>query len=172
MVKPGILRANTRGFTLTEVMVTLVIFSIVLAISFPMLAESNRTQRLSSAANRVEAALVRARAVAVTERNAVRVSFNAATNTLQLEQDTDNDGAFDQFMRTVTIDGDITFDNISFNGGNVVIFDQRGAPDNPGTVVLGNGGDSGRRVLVSAGSGAVSVDAVPTVHADASTTTP
>ena len=32
------LRQNARGFTLTEVMVTLLIFSLVLSVSFPMLA--------------------------------------------------------------------------------------------------------------------------------------
>lgn len=152
---------DVRGFTLTEIMVALVIFGIVTAISFPMLAESNRNQRLSTAAGRVEASLMRARSAAVTTQQPVRVSFNDATNSLQLDQDTDNDGDFDRLLRTVNIDGDIDFESISFNGGNTVIFDQRGAPDNPGTILLGNGGDTSQRVLVAAGSGAVSVSAVP-----------
>jgi type IV fimbrial biogenesis protein FimT len=154
------LRQDIRGFTLTEVMVTLVIFGIVMAISFPMLQESNRNHRLASAAARVEASMMRARSLAVTERTPVRVSFNPATNTLQLDQDTDNDGAFDNLMRTIVIDADIRFASINFNGGTTVIFDQRGAPDNPGTLVLDNGSDRGQQVLVSAGSGAVSVSTV------------
>lgn len=155
------LRGDIRGFTLTELMITLVIFSIVLAISFPMLAEANRTQRLSAAAGRVETAIMRARALAVTEQTPVRISFSAATNSLQLDQDTDRDGTFDKLLRIVNIDQDVAFTDIAFNGGATVVFDQRGAPDNPGTILLGNGGDSVQRLLVSAGSGAVSVAAVP-----------
>ena len=158
------LRQDARGFTLTEIMVTLVIFSIVMAVSFPMLAESNRNHQLLSAASRIEAALMRARSTAVTQQTPVRVSFNGDTNTLQLAQDTNRDGNFDSFLRTVTIDGNILFANITFDGGNTVTFDQRGAPDNPGTILLGNGGDAGQRVLVAAGSGAVSVSAIPMSH--------
>lgn len=154
------LRNNPRGFTLTEVMVTLVIFGIVMAVSFPMLAESNRNQQLAGAAARIEAALMRARSTAVTQQTPVRVSFNAGTNSLQIDQDTDNDGTFDVLLRTVAIDGNINFDQVSFNNGNSVTFDQRGAPDNPGTILLGNGGPSNQRVLVSAGSGSVSVSAI------------
>jgi prepilin-type N-terminal cleavage/methylation domain-containing protein len=158
------LRQNARGFTLTEIMVTLVIFSIVMAVSFPMLAESNRNHQLLSAAARIEAALMRARSTAVTQQTPVRVSFNPDTNTLVLAQDTNRDGNFDTQMRTINIDGNIAFANITLDGGNAVTFDQRGAPDNPGTIVLGNGGDAGQRVLISAGSGAVSVSAVPMAH--------
>jgi len=155
------LRHDTRGFTLTEIMVTLVVFSIVMAISFPMLAEANRNHQLLSAASRIESALMRARSTAVTQQTPVRVSFNGATNTLLLAQDTNRDGNFDTQMRTIIINGNILFANITFAGGNSVVFDQRGAPDNPGTVLLGNGGDNGQRILVAAGSGAVSVSAVP-----------
>lgn len=159
------LRRDSRGFTLTEIMVALVIFSIIMAVSFPMLAESNRNHRLLSAASRIEAVLMRARSTAVTQQTPVRVSFNGATNTLLLTQDTNRDGNFDTQMRTVNIDGNILFANITFDGGNTVVFDQRGAPDNPGTVLLGNGGEVGQRVLVAAGSGAVSVSAVP-IHGE------
>ncbi len=153
-------RSDARGFTLAELMVALVVISIVMAISFPMLAKVNRTQRLAGAAARVEAALMRARSTAVTKRTPVRVSFIAANSTLQLEQDTDNDGDFDVLMRTVEIDDDIGFANISFDDGTTVTFDQRGAPDNPGMVVLSNGGESVQRILIASGSGAVSVSSI------------
>jgi len=152
-------RSDARGFTLAELMVALVVISIVMAISFPMLAKVNRTQRLAGAAARIEAALMRARSTAVTRQTAVRVSFIAGNNTLQLEQDTDNDGDFDLMMRTVEIDDDIGFATISFDGA-AVTFDQRGAPDNPGMIILANGGESSQRILVASGSGAVSVSSI------------
>ena len=103
------LRQDARGFTLTEIMVTLVIFSIVVAISFPMLVEANRTHQLLSAASRIESALMRARSTAVTQQTPVRVSFNGATNTLLLAQDTNRDGNLDTQMRTIIINGNYTF---------------------------------------------------------------
>ena len=149
--------ADRRGFTLTEIMVTIVIFGLVAAVAYPNLAETNRNHRLMSAASQLEAALARARTLAVTTQDPVRVTLIAANNQLVISQDTTGDGNFDRQMRTVTIDGDINFTNITFGGGNTVIFDSRGAPDNPGTLVISNGGETGQRILVSAGSGAVSV---------------
>jgi type IV fimbrial biogenesis protein FimT len=152
--------ADRRGFTLTEIMVTIVIFGIVAAVAYPNLAETNRNHRLMSAASQVEATLARARTLAVSTQDPVRVTLIAANNQLVVSQDTTGDGNFDRQMRTVTIDGDINFTNITFGGGNTVVFNSRGAPDNPGTLVLSNGGETGQRILVSAGSGAVSVRSV------------
>lgn len=160
------MRLSNRGFTLTEAMVALVIFGIIMAVSYPNLARSNRNHRLVSAASQVESALTRARSAAVTTQNPVRVTLDPATNQLFIEQDTTGDGDFDTMRRVIDIDGDIAFTNVTFGGGASVIFNSRGAPDNPGIVILSNGGDSGQRVLVSAGSGAVSVKSVP-LHADA-----
>jgi len=153
--------SSNRGFTLTEAAVAMVIFGIVMAIAYPNLAQSNRNHRLLSAASEVEATLSRARSAAVTTQDPVRVTLDPTTNQLLLDQDTTGDGNFDRMVRIVDIDDDIDFTNVAFAGGNTVVFDQRGAPDNPGIVVLSNGGDSGQRVLVSAGSGAVSVRSVP-----------
>ena len=153
-------RQNARGFTLAEIMVTLVIFSIVMAVCFPMLAKSNRNHRLLGAASKIEAALTNARSTALTQQTPVRVSFSAETNTLLVTQDTNRDGRFDTLMRAINIDSVVLFTIITFDGGSTVTFDQLGVPDNPGTVLLGNGGDIGQQVLVAAGSGEVSVTAV------------
>jgi Tfp pilus assembly protein FimT len=142
-------------------MVGLVIVGIIMAAALPNLARSNRNHRLVSAASEIEGALTRARSAAVTTRDPVRVTVNAALNQVVLEQDTTDDGNFDRNMWTVNVDDDINIANVTFNGGNTVIFDARGAPDNPGLLLLANGGDSGQRILVSAGSGAVSVRSVP-----------
>jgi prepilin-type N-terminal cleavage/methylation domain-containing protein len=152
---------SNRGFTLTEAMVGLVIFGIIMAASYPNLARSNRNHRLMSAASEIEATLTRARSSAVTTQNPVRVTLNAAQNQLVVERDTTGDGNFDTQVRSVDIDGDIAFTNVAFGNGAAVTFNGRGAPDNPGIVVLSNGGESGQRILVSAGSGAVSVKSVP-----------
>ena len=153
--------SSNRGFTLTEAMVGLVIFEIIMAVSYPNLARSNRNHRLMSAASEVESTLTRARSSAVTTQNPVRVTLNTAQNQLIVERDTTGDGNFDTQLRLIDIDDDIDFTNVAFGGGNSVVFNGRGAPDNPGIVVLSNGNATGQRVLVSAGSGAVSVKSVP-----------
>lgn len=153
--------SSNRGFTLTEAMVGLVIFGIIMAVSYPNLARSNRNHRLMSAASQIESTLTRARSNAVTSQDPVRVTLDAVQNQLIIEQDTTGDGNFDIQRRVIDIDDDIDFTNITFGGGNAVVFNGRGAPDNPGIVILSNGNDTGQRVLVSAGSGAVSVKAVP-----------
>jgi len=153
--------SSNRGFTLTEAMIGLVIFGIIMAASYPNLARSNRNHRLMSAASEIEATLTRARSNAVTTQDPVRVTLDPDRNMLLLERDSTGDGNFDTMMRTVQIDDDIAFTNITFGGGAAVTFNGRGAPDNPGIVLLSNGGTSGQRILVSAGSGAVSVKSVP-----------
>ena len=127
--------SSNRGFTLTEAMIGLVIFGIVMAASYPNLARSNRNHRLMSAASQVEATLTRARSNAVTSQDPVRVTLDPDRNMLLLEQDTTGDGNFDRMLRTVQIDGDIAFANIAFGDGAAVVFNGRGAPDNPGIVV-------------------------------------
>ena len=153
--------SSNRGFTLTEAAVAMVIFGIVMAMAFPNLARSNRNHKLISAASEIEAALTRARSSAVTTQDPMQVTIDPEANQIWLQQDTTGDGNFDRMVRIVNIDDDIDIASVQFNGGDTVIFDQRGAPDNPGVVLLANGGDSAQRILVSAGSGAVSVRSVP-----------
>jgi prepilin-type N-terminal cleavage/methylation domain-containing protein len=152
--------SSNRGFTLVEAAVAMVIFGIIMAVAYPNMARSNRNHKLISAASEVESALMRARSSAVTSQDPVRVTLDVNTNQLLLEQDTTGDGNFDRMVRVVDIDDNINFTNVAFAGGATVVFNGRGAPDNPGIVVLSNGGESGQRVLVSAGSGAVSVRSV------------
>lgn len=158
------LRTHHRGFTLTEVMVTLLIFGIVMAVSFPLLSESNRKRQLEGAAARVEAALTHARSTAITDKTPVRVSFDPESNSLEITQDTNEDGIFDGVLRTITLDDDVTFADISFDATTAVIFSQDGTPDHAGSILLANGGSSNQRVLVAATDGKVSVSASAAVR--------
>ena len=153
-------RNRNAGFTLTEIMVVILVFGIAVAIAFPMLADAIRTQRLMTAASTIESELARARSSAVTTRDPVRVTFIPAINQLLLDRDTTGDGNFDMRVRAVTIDPDIDMTDIQFDGGQTVVFDQRGTPDNPGTLMITNGNGSAQRILVASGSGAVTVRTV------------
>ncbi len=61
-------RATTRGFSLVEMMVVLVIIGIVLAVAIPSFSSSNRRRRVESAANALSSRIQIARHRAVATR--------------------------------------------------------------------------------------------------------
>lgn len=67
--RPEYQRANVRGFTLVELVITLVVLAVVLAIGYPNLTMAINNSRVTGAANELVAALQVARMEAV-RRNA------------------------------------------------------------------------------------------------------
>jgi type II secretion system protein H len=150
------------GFTLVEIMVLVVIIGLILAASIPNLQEANRTQALRESTDRYETALRRARAIAVTQRTPVRVSIDPQTGNLRVEQDQDRNGSFESELSSVNaLEHHVTMGAMTLGGGGggaaTVIFDERGAPDNPGTLRLETQDGLHRVLMVSAGSGHVTV---------------
>ena len=155
-MKPSRLRTSS-GFTLTEIMVTLTIMGIVMLFSIPNLQRANETHRLNQATGEIENVMKRARVLAVTTRSNVRVSVNAAARSIVVAQDTDQDGTFETSLRTVMIHAGVSLADVAFGGGGTIIFDDRGAPDNPGSIRLEIDAENQRLLVVSPGSGAVTI---------------
>ncbi|MCL2308099.1 MAG: GspH/FimT family pseudopilin [Proteobacteria bacterium] len=71
------MKARNRGFTLIELMVTLSVLAILLAIAAPSFSELIMNNRLATAVNEVQSALNFARAEAVTRRQSVTVCISS-----------------------------------------------------------------------------------------------
>ncbi len=80
---------SRRGFTLAEVLITIVIIGIAAAFALPKLNWS--AYRVNGAARAVTGLLGRAQRLAVTEQNNVNVLFDVANNALKIHEDANND---------------------------------------------------------------------------------
>lgn len=148
---------DASGFTLVELMVSLALFGLIMVAALPNLQEANRTHRLNSAVSQIETGMRRARAAAVKTRSEVRVSIDAGNRTCTIDQDTNDDGNFETRLSRFVIDDDVVLSAISFGGDTAVTFDERGAPDNPGSMILRTPHGRGRQLIVAAGSGSVTI---------------
>lgn len=146
---------SRSGFTLTEIAVAMVIGGIIMAIAIPNMHRANMHQNLRSTTGEIESALRRARAKAVKTRSDVRVSINPTLRSCLVEQDSDGDGSFESQLQSIEIDEGIDIRSVALGSGGTVVFDERGMPDNPGTLQLFVATGRGREILVAAGSGSV-----------------
>lgn len=64
----GLFSKRAPGFTLLEILVVLVIFSVSLALTIPFISKGGRSVELKAAAKKLGSAFVHARALAVRER--------------------------------------------------------------------------------------------------------
>lgn len=153
----SILHLGERGFSLTELMVGLVVAGIIAIVAIPNFNKANKDQQLRSAASQIESSLRRARSQAVSRNIDVRVSVNPVTMTITRQADTDGDGTFETQSESADLPHGIALANVSFGGGNTVIFNGRGRPDNAGSLAIIASHGYQRTLTLAAGSGAVSI---------------
>lgn len=154
--RPRIARLQA-GFTLTEIMVGLVLVGMILIAAIPNLAQYNADRKLRAAAADIEGTMRRARSTAVTRNVEVRVGINPSLGTIVRQIDEDGDGTFETQVTSKTLPKGVTIGSASFGDNQSVIFNGRGVPDNPGWVLLLGAHGELRLLRVAAGSGAVSV---------------
>jgi prepilin-type N-terminal cleavage/methylation domain-containing protein len=150
-------RRGDAGFTLTEIMVAVVLMGILLIAAIPNLAEYNADRKLRAATSDLEVCLRRARSSAVTRNIDVRVSLDPTAGTLVRQMDTDGDGTFETQVSTRQFPKGVRIAYASFGGGTSVTFNGRGIPDNPGSVLLYGANDKVRLLILAAGSGAITI---------------
>ena len=108
------MKARQTGFTLIELMITIVLVAILLGIGAPSFAEFTRNARMSSAANDLLTAMHAARTEAIKRR--VPVTVCASENPTAAAPTCAADGTFNGWILFVDDDGDP--DNVSGDEGN------------------------------------------------------
>jgi type II secretion system protein H len=75
-----------RGFTLTELMVVVAIMGSLTAVATPSLARWLTSIRMESATREIASTLQLARVKAITQNTSMRINFDTAANTYQIQQ--------------------------------------------------------------------------------------
>ena len=86
---------SKKGFTLIEIIITMLIIGIVSAIAIPNFSKWREKHQIDGQAQKVYFDLMLARTAAVKSNNDVLVTFNLVANTYKIHEDTDNDGTGD-----------------------------------------------------------------------------
>lgn len=82
--RPQKLSISSSGFTLIELMVTIVVLAIIIGIAAPSISTQLANQRVKSTASVIENALKEAKAESIIRRQNVMVTYSSTLNTIVL----------------------------------------------------------------------------------------
>jgi len=138
------------GFTMVELMVSVSILAILMAIAVPNMLANMPTTQLNGAARQVLGDLMWARSKAVSENNQFVVTFPNNTSYIILD-DNNKNGTADagEWTRTQNIQTNFADVALTKTGANPV-FSPRGTTAGATTITLTNSSGSPRTVSVSA----------------------
>jgi prepilin-type N-terminal cleavage/methylation domain-containing protein len=159
----------SRGFTLIEVILVVVLLSVILVVAQPALNPSTDNAKVSAAAGQIVSALEFAQVTAASSGRSCRVTIDDSADTLAVEQLKSGvdftDSGLSQVSRGLaesesyqrmwhpisrgkyySLDftngvgfGGVDITAASFGAGSSVIFDARGAPSDAGVVTISRG---------------------------------
>lgn len=110
--------ANSNGFSLPELLVTLAIFGVLLGIAAPDYSKWVLKRQVNKESQKLFMDLMLARISAIKNNNDVIVTFNAAGNAYSIHDDTNSDGSTTgETVKNVSLIPQIKF---GFFGGGVV----------------------------------------------------
>ncbi len=151
------------GFTLVELMVVVIVIAIAAALVVPQMSSSQEITA-QAAARMLISDLTYAQNEAVANQAERKVIFDTANNTYQLTDgdDTPLTSPWQGGSYVVDLDNSnrysgVTLDGVDFGGGQTLVFDGLGSPDNGGTVELSADGRS-YRVTVTPFTGRITVE--------------
>ena len=136
-------RSRASGFSLIELMVTIAIVAILLALGLPSFEGSMRSNRVATTTNEMLASLALARSEAIrSSRDSVLCASDdglACDDTLDwnagwiVAMDDNRDGTFERVVRYVQAHPRLVF---AGTAATPIEFDYRGRPDAAGTITL------------------------------------
>ncbi len=150
--------SSASGFTLTELIVGLVILGAVLAMSVPAISRSARTHRVRSSATQIHTALMKARSSAVTRSSTIRMDLWPESGVTITREDSDNDGIYDNVLGWIIMSDGVQMASADFNGVPWVSFGPDGVPSSAGSIRIQVGLDLAREIRVAAGSGSSTIE--------------
>ena len=164
---PTCSRKTEYGFTLTEMMIVIIIGGVLTAIAIPAFMSWAPKYRVNGAARQVFSEMMAARAKAISEGNDYVISFNVSNNTFTIHDNDDNDNPPVQdngeTVRTIDIpanypgiaygyidanspEGDPISSPVTFTGSPPrVTFERSGLANKNGAVYLKPADESSRR---------------------------
>lgn len=123
---------NSKGFTLIEVIVVMVVIGIMATIAGISLVSSSRNAELRSTAQEMYGQFQRAKMEAIKRNQSVAIIFDTTgIDQYQVFVDLDNDKVLDageQLMAEIIMKNGIELQNISFGGNDETGFTSRGRP--------------------------------------------
>lgn len=138
------------GLTLIELMVTLAVLAILLAVTAPIFSQIRQVYNLRGAAREIFSELQKARMAAVMENNRYRFSLVDSYN-YKIHDDNDNDGAEDAGETVTTKNIQTDSPGVTLSATNTVTFIPNGTASTYGTITLTNTSGSKSVVVSSAG---------------------
>ena len=148
-----------RGFSMTEVMVGIVVVGILVAVSVPNLRSFRESQRISQASFEVASACRVAQARARGENHNVIIQYRPDENDFQIVDDENSNGQVDdgEQVSTKVLSNGLLLESTTFTDDRLV-FDSRGRAVSGGVVEIAGGeGVISKQVRVSAGTGQVRI---------------
>jgi prepilin-type N-terminal cleavage/methylation domain-containing protein len=149
-----------KGFTLTELMITIMIIGIISALSLPGFARFMGTWKLAGDADHFAAAIRTARAAAVTKNVTTVFSFDRDAGTFFYYEDTDGDGNRDDTeycSATYRLEPGVVFSAHTLSSPTMS-FGAMGSTRESGSITLRNSYNRTKTVRVFGGTGNVTVD--------------
>ncbi|WP_018717326.1 GspH/FimT family pseudopilin [Arhodomonas aquaeolei] len=154
------MNSKIRGFTLIELMLTVIVAAILLSVAIPSFRTFIQNNQLTTATNQFVTALNLTRSEAVKRGRSVRISALSPSGSnewgggFMVWIDENGDGTYDasddqQLRRWDALDGNMTVD--SNNGRTLFIYDGDGVVNAGDTVDVcdsGRSGETGRRLAI------------------------